>query len=459
MLFSNALRVIAALASGALFVCSSDVRGDEVARVKNELKTEPPVWVGQEVSFFVELMSSTFFSGTPHFDIPDVPGAFIMKDEGRPVMGTQRVDGQTWSTQRHHFRVFPHRAGEFTIPAFPIRFDVAPGFGKPPESQSLNTEALTFEARSPPGAEGLSLLISTSNLEVKEDWSPAVSDAVLKLEVGDAVARKITLLAQDVPGMALPTITMPEPEGMSAYPAKSIVDDRADRGKLTGVRTDSVTFVCESSGECLLPAITIPWWDIDANELKKITLPSVTVTISESSTTAKEADIELTAESSPSSTLPMIGAAIIAVIGVLAIWFRKSVAAQLAAWQTRLAAWKGRRAESESACFERLRSACGINDPIAAHNALMRWLERSSNGEESITIHSFIKRYNDAKLASELASLERAVVNRSPSWSGRQLIAELSKCRLAGLPLPRVAASEESLPPLNPTGDSAATAP
>ena len=97
-----------ALIGIAFVVCGPHVsmHGQEVARVKNELNTESPVWVGQQVSFFVELMSSTFFSGTPHFDVPEVPGAFIIKDEGRPVMGSEGIEGETWSTQRHHFRDF-----------------------------------------------------------------------------------------------------------------------------------------------------------------------------------------------------------------------------------------------------------------------------------------------------------------------------------------------------------------
>ena len=105
----------------------------------------------------------------------------------------------------------------------------------------------------------------------------------------------------------LPPITMPEPTGMSAYPGKPVVEDQAGRGTLTGTRNDSVTFVCERAGEFLFPAVTIPWWDTDANELKKIRLAGVTVTVSEAPGNAKQADVTSASEPSSPGGLPRCG--------------------------------------------------------------------------------------------------------------------------------------------------------
>ena len=64
------------------------VRGQEsgdVARVRMQWKTDSPAWVAQKMSFEIDLMSATFFSGTPRFDLPEIPGAVVMKAEGRHV--------------------------------------------------------------------------------------------------------------------------------------------------------------------------------------------------------------------------------------------------------------------------------------------------------------------------------------------------------------------------------------
>ena len=311
---------------------------------------------------------------------------------------------------------------------------------------------MIFESRLPPGAEGLSLLISTKNLDVKESWKPAVSEGNLQLEVGDALTRSITLRADDVPGMALPEINMPEPDGMSAYPGQAAVEDDADRGSLTGVRKDSVTFICERPGEFVLPAISIPWWDIDADQLNRVLLPSVTVTVVESTSASQESDDEAVSESTSTSKMLLSGAAFVGALVALAIWFRNPLAAQMASWETQFAAWRQRLAESESATFAELKRACRANDPIAAHNALMHWLQQRWDRAETVTIHAFTKRYDDPQLAHELQSLERAAVSRSTSWSGQPLIVEATRFRLAQVQLPRYSAADSSLPPLNPTG-------
>ena len=96
-------------------LCSvSTLTADEVARVRTELDAESPLWVGQQVPFHVDLMSSTFFSGTPKFDLPEISGAFVMKVEGRPVISTEQVDGESWSVQRHRFSIYPHQPGKST---------------------------------------------------------------------------------------------------------------------------------------------------------------------------------------------------------------------------------------------------------------------------------------------------------------------------------------------------------
>ena len=58
------------------------------------------------------------------------------------------------------------------VPAFQARFAVAPAYGKPPVAQNLILDPLKVEVNMPPGAEGLSMLISTTALTVEDQWSP-----------------------------------------------------------------------------------------------------------------------------------------------------------------------------------------------------------------------------------------------------------------------------------------------
>ena len=111
---------------------SIPANGAELAKVRAALDTALPVWVGQLVAFHVDLLSPTFFSGTPAFDMPNLPGAILMKIDERPTLSTEEIDGVTYSIQRHAFALFPQRAGTLVVPAFQVRFAVAPAYGKPP---------------------------------------------------------------------------------------------------------------------------------------------------------------------------------------------------------------------------------------------------------------------------------------------------------------------------------------
>ncbi len=175
------------LLMSALATMSTPVNAADLAKVRVALETNPPVWVGQKIAFHVDLMSPTFFSGTPTFDLPEVPGGVLMKGDERPVVSTEQVDGNTYSVQRHQFLLFPQRNGTIIVPAFQTRFAVAPAYGKPPVEQKLVTDPLRVEVRMPPGAEGLSMLISTTELNVNDKWSPALGDHhTAKVKVGDA---------------------------------------------------------------------------------------------------------------------------------------------------------------------------------------------------------------------------------------------------------------------------------
>ena len=52
-----------------------------ILRIKTERES---VWVGQKASFYIELFSPAFFSGTPKFALPTVSGVLLMKVAGRP---------------------------------------------------------------------------------------------------------------------------------------------------------------------------------------------------------------------------------------------------------------------------------------------------------------------------------------------------------------------------------------
>jgi hypothetical protein len=121
-------------------------------QVRAKLEIKGDVWVGQKITLVVELLAPGFFSGSPSFDVPRIPGVLIIPPEDRPVLGSEQINGMSYTVQRHELAVFAQRAGPHEIPAFSVRF----GFKRSPLdkdaiSQRVMTPSLQITAKMPPG--------------------------------------------------------------------------------------------------------------------------------------------------------------------------------------------------------------------------------------------------------------------------------------------------------------------
>jgi hypothetical protein len=61
-----------------------------------------------------------------------------------------------------------------------------------------------------------------------------------------------------------------------------MVEDRYNRGTLTGRRTEIVTYIFKKSGTMELPAVAIKWWDLWNRELRETVLPPRAIEVSAS---------------------------------------------------------------------------------------------------------------------------------------------------------------------------------
>ncbi len=392
------------------------------------------VWVGQRVTLVVELRAPGQFSGAPAFDLPQVPGAVILKPDERPTLGSETVGDTTFVVQRHEFALYPQRAGAVDIPAFPIRFGTNAGFGTPVVDQRVTTTPVRITAKLPPGAAGLATVVTTKHLTLTETWAPEPKAAV----VGAAFTRTITVEARDVPGMALPAVRFDPPAGLRAYPKPPAVEDRVNRGDLTGRRVETVTYVCEVPGAYALPALALAWWNPEEQSLQQARLPGRT--------------FEITAPPPPPappvptpaphrSWLPFTLAGAVALAVGLG-WFGPVLRRRWGAFRTAVAV-------SEGTAFAAFHRACGSGDARAAHRALVVWLDRALTDEPIPTLERFAAWAADPLLTEQLAALQAAAFGPSPTpWSSHDFARRVTAARrmIARRHRHRTA----PLPPLNP---------
>jgi hypothetical protein len=257
-------------------------------KIRASLPAQDDAWVGQRLTLIVELLAPGFFSGTPAFDLPDPPGILLLPPRDSPVISSEEIDGTSYTVQRHELWVVSRVAGKQMIPPLTVRF----GFKRQPldteiVQASVTTAPLEFTVKTPPGAEHLGSIISARNLTVSETWQPEPG----KAKAGDAFVRTITFSAPDVPAMSFPPFPAGQIDGLGVYANQPEVLDHSDRGEARGERRDSITYVCKSPGQYVIPAVRLSWFNLDTQQVQTIELPSRTLDVAPSPALAPAASV------------------------------------------------------------------------------------------------------------------------------------------------------------------------
>jgi hypothetical protein len=397
-------------------------------RVRLSFDGGQPLWVGQKVELNLDLMTTGFSFSDQHFQLPEPGGALLLQTDSSTIKATEQIDGVTWQILRYPVLLYAQRAGEISVPAFEVTFSAAEGYGSEPEAFRFSTGPLSLEARLPPGVDSADGLVVTTDFTLEVDWQPALAQGTAK--VGDAFTRIVTRRARDISGMVFSPLPLPRIEGLAVYPREPVVQDRSNRGELTGERVESVTFVCEQPGRYTLPAHVVSWWDPQKQQLIERPIPEVVLEVAANPALPSADEAELSQRTSVSVTQWQLSgwwiAAALLVLAVAAVLIRRFYQPLAARWRM----WM-RRAESERTLFNRVVMSCWGDDPVAVYNALMRWLDDYRDGSAPVTLSALLTRHPDAVLERELTLLQQAMLTARSDWSGRALIVALSRWREA----------------------------
>jgi hypothetical protein len=351
---------------------------------------QEPAWVGQQVIFYVTVSMTDRPSGTPLFKHNSVPGGILLKIPDSPVYGSEEIDGIDFTTWLYSFAFYPHRAGEHGIPPITVQVRLPDEDGTW-EIFIAQTEAFTLSAKWPAGTQGLSSLVSTTQLTIEEKWDPMKTN----LHVGDAATRTIRLKAPNVMGMGFPPLPFDARDGLSFYPNPSQVNDEINRGDITGERVESMVYVFEKQGDITLPALVITWFDLGSEEVKQITLPERHFKIIANPAFSEMAQANGEGSSTPQPKLfwpVIIGFIVIISACLLALLGYRKFFIQ---W---IRVWKFKITTSEPFLFYQLVSVVRSNDVKAIINRSTLWLQKMCGSSKFLTLTEFAARYGDENL-------------------------------------------------------------
>ena len=390
---------------------------------------------------------------------PSISGAETLAE----LAGDERqyeavLNGRAYNVIERAIALYPQESGEIEIS--PARFearilrDGRITGRKVFESQSHTINVLPIPA--PPAEFPDATWLPARDVQLSEDWSRPPEE----MEAGEPVTRHVTLSALGQIETQLPTLEPPEIDGLNVYADKPELSRTQEAGGLRGVRRDQYAIIGLAGGEIELPALQVPWWDIEAAEWKVASLPARTLII-EGAPVAAVVEPEVTAVPVAETAVQDSEEA----LAVISAWQRATeVLAVL--WLLTLAAWwwssrsapRKRREPREpepppahkqqGQLLKTARTAAAAGDGAAVRNAILEYGRLQWSTAAPRSIGEFANRV-EPPLSDELRRLSAASYSRDGgSWDGKALADALRNVTF--VTHRDAAVAEDPLPPLMP---------
>lgn len=239
------------------------------------------VFVQEQLLFTIRLFYTISGIRNPQFTELDMPDTVIQLI-GSPNQYERLIDGVRYGVYEMRYVIFPQRSGPLEIPDILFRGEVTDGSSNF-VFRNLNTqrvtayiEGMTIDVKErPPAAQGLDSWLPASNVTLEESWDQDLGN----LQVGQTITRTLRLTAEGLDGAMLPPFSPAQIEGTNLYPDPADIERTFVEGEIVGTRIESTDLVPTRAGIVEIPELSVPWWDINANELRYATVPATRLAI------------------------------------------------------------------------------------------------------------------------------------------------------------------------------------
>ena len=449
------------------------------------------VYVQEQLLFSIKLYYTINNIRNPVFTALDLEDAVIQTIDP-PNQYEELIDGIRYGVYEKRFVIFPQRSGPLEIPDILFRGEVSDGsrryrYGNPNVRRlTAFIDGITIDVKERP-AEVLSddFWLPTSKLTLNESWSTDLNE----LQPGDSVLRSLTMTADGLGGAVLPPFSPTEMEGFNLYPNPANIERNFVDNAIVGTRIETTTMVVTDSGDLLIPEVSIPWWNIDTDQLEATVLPATRLVIptitgatpAEQRVASTENLEELLAQ------LPIVDQAMIdeqaeaEFIEIEAAWLSYAIAAALIivlfsiyklviaankpkinSYMQRLIAQRAANnspANKERVAYKQLLRACNSNELTAIRHTLIIWCNHYITSRPVVSMEDILQQSEAPGLQEHAAAIQTALFQSNngqasdDSFDAKQLLQLIAQLRKIKLRAQKKQQQEQqySLPPLYKT--------
>jgi hypothetical protein len=362
------------------------------------------------------------------------------------------INGMPYSVIERVMAIYPQESGDIELSAARFEARVLRNGRitgrKVYESEPLQVKVLPTPP--PPAEFPNAVWLPARDFQLSEDWSRDESE----ITAGEPLTRHITISALGQLETQIPAVQPPSAEGINVYPDKPEFGRNIESGGIRGVRKDQYALIGVRAGTVVLPALEIPWWNVETGDWQVARLPERTINI----TSANEpAFVEPVAPDQIDSTAEGVGTS----VTVHSDFWRRVSEILAALLVVTLFSWwwssRPKRAPREpepvpihkqqAKFLKQARKAALATDGAGVRSALISWalLQWPADTPRSIGV---IAGRVSSPLAEELRALSRLSYGpEKANWDG----AALSKAlRSFAVLEEQDVADQDVLPPLMP---------
>ena len=401
------------------------------------------VYVQEQLLFTVRLYYTINGIRNPQFTELEMDDTVIQLI-GSPNQYEKLIDGMRYGVYEKRYVIFPQRSGPLAIPDILFRGEVTDGSSNF-VFRNLNTRRVTAfidgitidVAERPAQVRNSEIWLPVSNLTVEESWSADISN----LQIGDSVSRTLTLVADGLDGAVLPPFSSDEIEGLNLYPDPPAIQRTFVDGSIVGTRIESTTIVPVTSGEIVIPEISIPWWNVSTDQPEVTLVPATQINVAaiqgdlpSEQAVSSSADIEELLAAPPALDQDMIDEQAQAeFIEVDASWLNYAIglAFLIVAFsifrlvivpnQREINAFIGRHRaalaaryspeNNERTAYRRLLSACRDRDLNRIRETLIQWCDHFLDTRQILTMEDILQQREAPDIHPFADSIQAALFN------------------------------------------------
>lgn len=394
-------------------------------------------YVQQQVIYTVKILNRVDVAN-PRLSNLTANGDAVIKQLTTGRQFTETINGEVYDGVEVKYVVFAQKSGTLRLAPLSLAAEVPIGRRSAfdPFAQSLSTrrvesaavelEVKPVPASFPPGATWL----PAKRLRLYEQWEPDVNTT----EVGVPLTRTLSLWAEGLMAGALPKLQQPTPVGLKLYPDQALPTEQDTANGYSTTLQQKFAIVASAAGTAQIDELTIPWWNVETDQLEFARLPARSLLVSAASGAAPPLDAPAPTEKTttpaavPSSANETVAspwrliAALLGLAWVLTLvmwWYQQHRASSQA---SRIKTDKTLDPPHSARAIRELKLACSTDNSRGARTALLAWAAAEGGHSRALTTLRDLALHAGGPLATEIVALERHLYGADKSdWHGQAL--------------------------------------